>query len=141
MHFECKTAVDVSHPFSIDVKLNPVKQGNKLALNNIFFDTNSADLKPESKSELNKLVQFLKQNALVKIEIGGHTDNVGEDKSNLLLSDKRAKSVLDFLVIAGVETARLTSRGYGETKPIADNNTDEGKSKNRRTEVVILSVN
>ncbi len=140
-HFECKNAVDVSHPFLIDVKLNPVKQGNTLALNNIFFDTNSSDLKPESKTELNKLVAFLKQNATIKIEIGGHTDNVGDDKSNLTLSDKRAKAVLDFVTSEGIASARLTSKGYGETKPIADNTTEQGKAKNRRTEVTVVAVN
>jgi outer membrane protein OmpA-like peptidoglycan-associated protein len=140
-HFECKTPANVANPFSVDVKLNPVKQGNSLALNNIFFDTNSSDLKPESKTELNKLVAFLKQNATIKIEIGGHTDNVGDDKSNLSLSDKRAKAVLDFVTTEGIAATRLTSKGYGETKPIADNNTEQGKAKNRRTEITIVSVN
>lgn len=122
------------------VRLKPVKDGSTMSLNNIFFDTNSAALKPESKTELNKLVSFIKSNAIVKLEIGGHTDNVGDDKANMILSDKRAKSVCDYLITSGIEASRLVSKGYGETKPVAENTTEEGKAKNRRTEITILSV-
>lgn len=140
-HFEIKTPADASHAHTLDIPLSPVKAGNTVALNNIFFDTNSAEIKPESKTELNKLVAFLKQNATVKIEVGGHTDNVGDDKANLTLSDKRAKSVAAFLVTSGIDTLRITSKGYGETKPVATNDTDEGKAKNRRTEITVVAMN
>jgi outer membrane protein OmpA-like peptidoglycan-associated protein len=140
-HFEIQTAADANHAYQLMINLNPVKQGNSIALNNIFFDSNSATLKPESKTELIKLIAFLKQNNTIKIEVGGHTDSVGDDKANLLLSEKRAKSVLDYLANAGIDAARLRSNGYGESKPIATNDTEEGKAKNRRTEITILSVN
>ncbi len=140
-HFEVKTPADATHAHQLDIKLSPVKQGSTTALNNIFFDTNSAELKPASKTELHKLIAFLKQNPTVKMEVGGHTDNVGDDKANLTLSEKRAKSVADFLTTSGIEAMRITSKGYGETKPVTENNTDEGKSKNRRTEITIVSVN
>lgn len=139
-HFEMDKPSDIKTSKQLIVRLKPVKDGSSMALNNIFFDTNSAELKPESKTELNKLVSFIKANAIVKLEIGGHTDNVGDDKANMLLSDKRAKSVCDYLITSGIEASRLVSKGYGETKPVAENSTDEGKAKNRRTEITILSV-
>ena len=139
-HFEMDKLADIKNAKQLIVRLKPVKDGSTMSLNNIFFDTNSAALKPESKTELNKLVSFIKSNAIVKLEIGGHTDNVGDDKANMILSDKRAKSVCDYLITSGIEASRLVSKGYGETKPVAENTTEEGKAKNRRTEITILSV-
>lgn len=139
-HFECKTEAGVKNPFLIDVKLSPVKEGSKVILNNIFFDTNSSELKRESMAELNKLILFLKDNATVKIEIGGHTDNIGDDKSNQILSEKRAKSVSDFLIKSGIDLIRVLSKGYGETKPVADNASEEGRAKNRRTEFTVIAL-
>lgn len=133
-------AADLQHPVHLNVKLKPLKEGSTMDLNNIFFDTNSATLKPESKAELDKLVAFIKSNAIAKIEVGGHTDNVGDDKSNQTLSENRAKAVYDYLIKSGIEALRLTSKGYGETKPVADNTTEDGRAKNRRTEITILRV-
>jgi outer membrane protein OmpA-like peptidoglycan-associated protein len=107
-------------------------------LNNVFFETNKWDLKPESKIELNKLCDLLNANPDKKIEIGGHTDNVGSDDANLTLSNNRAASVVAYLVSQGVSAERLTSKGYGETMPIASNDTDAGRAKNRRTEFKIV---
>lgn len=139
-NFSVKDASKAKEPFQLNILLNPLKEGSSITLNNIFFDTNSSDLKPESKTELEKLSAFLKQNAKVKVEISGHTDNVGEDKSNLFLSDKRAKSVVDYIIKSGIAAERLLAKGYGETKPITTNDSEEGRAKNRRTECRITSV-
>ncbi len=139
-HFEMDSRSDSKNAQQLQVNLSPVKNGSSMALNNIFFDTNSAEIKGESKTELNKLVSFIKANAIAKIEVGGHTDNIGDDKANQLLSEKRAKAVCDYLIASGIEPIRLVSKGYGESKPVADNQTEEGRSKNRRTEITILSV-
>lgn len=122
-----------------DVPMNPIKTGEKVVLKNIFFETGKFDLKPESKVELEKLLRFLSDNPIVSIEIAGHTDNQGNEASNKVLSQNRAKSVLDYLTNAGVAAIRLTSAGYGSTKPIADNATEEGRSQNRRTEFIITA--
>jgi len=94
-------------------------------------------LKPESFAELGKLVSFLNSNATVKIEIGGHTDSTGDKISNQKLSENRAKSVMDYLLSKGIVASRLTSKGYGDTKPVADNKTEEGRAANRRTAFIV----
>ena len=109
-----------------------------MVLKNIFFETNEYTLLEPSKAELNKLVEFLTQNSSLKIEIGGHTDNVGSDDLNKKLSENRAKSVYEYLISAGIDKARLSYKGYGSTKPIAANNTEAGKAENRRTEFKII---
>ena len=124
-------------PFNIRVPLQKIKVGGMVVLNNIFFDTNKFDLLPESKVELQQLIQFLNSNPTVSIEIGGHTDNVGDDKSNMLLSESRAKTVYSYLVNNRVSASRLSYKGYGETNPVGENNTEEGRKNNRRTEFKI----
>jgi outer membrane protein OmpA-like peptidoglycan-associated protein len=124
--------------FSFDVPLQKIKAGSSIVLNNVFFDTDKSDLKPASKIELNKLVQFLSENPTLRVELGGHTDNIGSDADNLNLSERRAKAVVDFLVANGVTVDRLTAVGYGESKPLESNDTAEGRAKNRRTEFTIL---
>jgi len=109
-------------------------------LRNIFFDTGKYNLKPESVSELKKLLEFMEHNPALKIEIGGHTDNVGGEAYNLELSENRAKSVFDFLTQRGIEPSRLTYRGFGYSKPIATNDTQDGRAKNRRTEISITGI-
>ncbi len=98
---------------------------------------NKYDLKPESQVELDKLIQLLNENPNLKVEISGHTDNVGSPADNLVLSNNRAKAVVNYLVSKGINTNRLSFKGYGETKPIADNKTDEGRAQNRRTEMKV----
>ena len=99
-----------------------------------FFDVNKWELKPESKTELDKLIAFLATNPALKIELSGHTDNTGDKKANLILSTNRAKSVYDHIIINGkIGAARLTYKGYGDTKPKVPNDTPENKAKNRRT--------
>jgi len=121
-----------------DILLEPIKKGTKVVLNNIFFETGKAELKPISYVELNKAVKLLEDNATMVVEIGGHTDSRGSDAANLSLSQARAKSVQSYLELAGIESSRLRSKGYGETVPIADNETAEGRTANRRTEFVIV---
>ncbi len=139
-HFSVKKEGDSANAYRLDVALTTAKEGSKVILKNVFFDTNSSDLKPESNAEMNKLVSFMKLNAGIKVEVSGHTDNVGDDKSNQVLSERRAKSVNDFLVKAGIAQERVTAKGYGETKPVAGNDTEEGRARNRRTEFTIIST-
>ncbi|WPU91133.1 OmpA family protein [Mucilaginibacter sabulilitoris] len=126
-------------PFTVSVSLSPIEVGNKVILKNIFFDTNKFDLEAESKSELLKLIEFLTANPTVHIEISGHTDNVGADQINQTLSENRAKSVYQYLINNKIATTRLIYKGYGKTQPIAPNDSDEDRAKNRRTEFKIIS--
>lgn len=130
---------EAKNPFNIAVLLEPIEIGNKVILNNIFFDTNKSDLKPESIAELQQLVSFLTVNPAVHIEISGHTDNVGNDELNQTLSENRAKSVYQYLVSNKIPAARLVYKGYGKAQPVAPNTTEEGRSRNRRTEFKIIS--
>ena len=125
-------------PFLKNVDLSPIKAGESIVLKNIFFASKSFNLEPESEVELNKLYTLLSHNANLKIEIGGHTDNIGDDNTNMILSKNRAKAVMDYLVEKGISKDRLSYKGYGETKPIASNDTAEGRAQNRRTEVKVI---
>jgi len=122
----------------LDIGLKPIEKGAKVVLNNIFFETGKATLSPQSRLELQKAIDLLKANQSMIIEVGGHTDNVGEDAANMKLSHDRAKAVRDYLVNAGIAPARLQAKGYGESNPIASNDTDNGRQANRRTEFIIL---
>jgi outer membrane protein OmpA-like peptidoglycan-associated protein len=124
-------------PFNIRIPLQKIKVGGMVVLNNIFFDTNKFNLLYESKVELQQLISFLNSNPNLSIEIGGHTDHVGDDKSNLILSENRAKTVYNYLISNKIPAQRLSYKGYGETKPIAENSTEEGRQTNRRTEFKI----
>ncbi|MCO6501115.1 MAG: PD40 domain-containing protein [Vicingus serpentipes] len=132
------TSGTAQDPFIKDVKMNPIKEGETVILKNVFFETNKFDLKPKSKIELDKLVDFLKKNPTVAIELGGHTDNVGNSKLNQVLSDNRAKAVYDYLVEKSIAKDRLSTKGYGDTQPIASNDTEDGRAENRRTEFKVL---
>ncbi|HEY8781403.1 MAG TPA: OmpA family protein [Mucilaginibacter sp.] len=127
------------NPFNISVLLEPIEIGNKVILNNVFFDTNKFDLKPESIAELQKLVEFLTLNPSLQIEISGHTDDVGNDQLNQALSENRAKSVYEYLIANKIDASRLVYKGYGKTQPIAPNDSEEGRKKNRRTEFKIIA--
>jgi outer membrane protein OmpA-like peptidoglycan-associated protein/tetratricopeptide (TPR) repeat protein len=132
----------------MDVPLIPISTLDPVALKNVFFDLNKATLRPESFVELNKLRDFLKANPTIRIEIAGHTDTRGDAAENLKLSDARAKSVMDYLIKEGIDPKRLSSKGYGESKPIVSDEAiskltdDRAKEKahqeNRRTEYTIL---
>ncbi len=110
-----------------------------ITLNNVYFDSGKSSLKPSSFKELDELVELMKLKKKLRIEIGGHTDNIGEDEDNLILSSNRAKSVKKYLISHGTPSSRIQTKGYGESQPIADNATEKGRQKNRRTEVKILS--
>ena len=115
-----------------------IEQPKSFTLDNVHFDSGKSSIKTSSYDELKELVDFLKLKPEIKIEIGGHTDNVGEELANQTLSQERASSVKKYLVEHGVSSSRLIAKGYGESIPVADNNTEKGKKLNRRTEVRIL---
>lgn len=138
-NFSLKDGATNLQPLIKDVPLSLIKEGEKVILKNVFFETAKYDLKDESKIELDKLVIFLQKNPTVKIEISGHTDNQGDKKSNITLSENRSKSVTNYLISKGISADRLTSKGYGDSVPVADNSTPEGRSLNRRTEFKIVS--
>lgn len=140
-HFSCKTAAAIKNAYILNIPMKQARAGEKVILRNIFFETGSFELKSESFPELGKLISFLNVNPKIKIEVSGHTDNVGDEKSNLTLSGKRAQAVYDYLVKAAIAPVRLSFKGYGETKPVADNDTEDGRTQNRRTEFNILSTN
>ncbi len=121
-----------------DLYLVPIEKGEKIKINNIFFEFGKSDLLPESFPELNRLAEFLQKNPEIKIQINGHTDNIGSDKDNKILSQKRASAVQDYLINKGIASARIKSIGYGESKPIKSNDTEEGRALNRRVEFIIL---
>ena len=123
-----------------NIVLQPIEKNAAIVLKNIFFETNRFELSPASVTELDKLVSLLQENPTIKIEIGGHTDNVGKAADNLTLSDHRAKAVVDYLLTKKIDPARLSAKGYGMTQPVADNNTTEGRALNRRTEMKITGL-
>jgi outer membrane protein OmpA-like peptidoglycan-associated protein len=127
-----------SDPVLKDVPLEPLETGAKVIMKNVFFETDHYDLMEESKIELNKLIDLLTKNPAVKIEIGGHTDNVGKHEYNVTLSENRAKSVMTYLLENGIAQDRLSYKGYGETQPIDSNETEAGRAKNRRTEFKVV---
>jgi outer membrane protein OmpA-like peptidoglycan-associated protein len=132
--------IQTDEPIEIFIDLEKIELGNTVILNNIFFDTDKFELKEESKQELEKLIVFLKENKNIKIEISGHTDNIGDSVHNMNLSKNRAKSVCEYLMDNQIEEKRLTFKGYGDTRPIVENTTKENRAKNRRTEFKIIET-
>mgnify|MGYP001089366281 CR=1 FL=1 len=114
--------------------------GAKTRLNNILFNTNSADLTKLSTAMLDNFAEYLMENPKIQIRIEGHTDNIADANFNIKLSKKRAQKVYRYLIKKGIKRTRMNYEGYGETKPIADNNTEKGRAKNRRTEFVITAM-
>ena len=125
-------------PVIKDIYLQKIEVGLTVRLKNIYFDYNKTTLKKESFIELNKVVDFLKQNAHVEIEIAGHTDSDGTDESNNTLSQGRSQAVVDYIISQGIDRSRLTAHGYGESKPIDTNDTEAGRANNRRVEFTVL---
>ena len=122
---------------SQNLTLVPIESGQSITMNNLFFESKQFALKNESFLELNRIVKFMEQNPTVKIEIGGHTDDVGSDENNLVLSEKRAFEVYMNLISKSVSKDRLTYVGYGETKPKVPNINDQNRGMNRRVELMI----
>lgn len=137
-HFELKGVHEKADPYRKNVPLKPIQVGETVELQNIFFEFDKYRLLPESKVELDKLVKMLKNNPEMKIRLQGHTDNQGTEEYNMELSENRAKSVHDYLVENGIAKDRLSYKGFGESKPIATNETEEGRAKNRRTEFEVI---
>jgi outer membrane protein OmpA-like peptidoglycan-associated protein len=135
-HFEL-TRPDSASPYILEILLQPIDSGFSIVLKNVLFQYNSATLLEGSFTELQKIKELLSKNPGLKVEISGHTDNVGSKEFNLQLSQKRAESVVQFLVSNGIDKSRLIAVGYGETRPIADNSSEAGRTENRRTEMKI----
>lgn len=127
-------------PIHIDVFLEPLTTGITTTLKNIFFDTDQYTLRPKSKTELEKVITFLKNNPSVKVGIGGHTDDIGSDDYNKNLSLQRAKSVYEHLIKHGVAPQQLQYKGYGESKPIVPNDSEANRQMNRRIDFTILGL-
>jgi len=123
-----------------DLYLQPVEVGITVRLDNIFFDFDKTTLKPESYTELNKVLNFLESNPRVKIEIAGHTDDRGSDDYNVQLSHGRAQAVVEYLISQGITFERIVAQGYGERVPVATNTTDQGRAINRRVEFTVLTI-
>ncbi|HEV7622351.1 MAG TPA: OmpA family protein, partial [Flavisolibacter sp.] len=121
-----------------DLYLVPIEIGQVVRLNNVFFDFDKWDLRPESFIELDRVVSLLNENPAIEIEMSAHTDNRGSDDYNFKLSDNRARSVMDYIISKGIAPARIISHGYGKTKPVVPNDTDENRQLNRRVEFKIL---
>jgi outer membrane protein OmpA-like peptidoglycan-associated protein len=137
-NFQLKEKKDIIDPYILEIKMKKIKLGGTVILRNIFFDTGKYDLLPESKVELQKLIDFLNLNRTLIIEIEGHTDNVGSEEMNQKLSESRANEVYEYLIDHGIDELRMKYSGYGLTRPISSNETDEGKALNRRTEFKII---
>ena len=121
------------------VELYNIEVGSKIALRNVFFATGQAEIKSNSHAELDRLVKLLKDVPGLKIELSGHTDNVGSESANVKLSQNRAQAVVDYLKGKGIADSRLTAKGYGSSAPIANNKTADGRQQNRRTEFLITA--
>ena len=122
-----------------DITLKEIKVGGQYPLNDILFATNSYELNDTIKTVLNDFSEFLVENPTLHVDINGHTDNVGDHQSNVMLSENRARTVYEYLVSKGIVKSRLAYKGFGEAKPVASNDKEEGRSKNRRTVFVVTS--
>lgn len=127
-------------PANVDVDLQPVELGKAYRMKDIYYESNSAELTQDSKKVLDEFIDFLNENPRIKVSIQGHTDNLGSDASNLLLSNNRAKSVYEYLVQKGISASRLSYKGFGESVPVSENDTEVGRALNRRTEFLVTGM-
>jgi outer membrane protein OmpA-like peptidoglycan-associated protein len=123
---------------NLELAIEEAKTGQSIVLNNIYFEVGKAVIKTEFSTDLDRIVQFLKDNPRAKLEIQGHTDSTGSLTLNNKLSQERANSVVEYLKKNEIESSRLTSKGYGPSVPITTNSTTEGKAKNRRVEMKVM---
>lgn len=140
MPFQAEIEIKPNQDFHYNIELIPIKVGAKAVLRNIYFAPNSASLTIDALEGLEKLVEFMKINPKVEILISGHTDIGSTQEFNIKLSEARAKAVKDYLVQMGIEPSRISHKGYGNAKPIADNHTPEGRALNRRIEIEIIKM-
>ena len=136
-NFQMKERMEIIDPYILEIKLNEIEVGGSVVLRNVFFNTGSYELLPQSKVELQRLIDFLITNKSLYIELEGHTDNVGGEDMNRKLSESRAEEVYKYLINTGIEKYRMTFRGFGYSQPISSNETIEGRALNRRTEFKI----
>ncbi len=130
--------VKKEEPVKVNFEVKPVEVGTNVKLNNIYFETSQAVFEKSSLVVLDNFLEYLEENPNIKISIDGHTDNVGNDNDNQVLSEQRSKAVANYLILQGLDKKRIVStHGYGESKPVATNDTPEGRALNRRTEFVI----
>jgi len=131
--------VDSTHPAirNVNVDIKPIELNQSYRINDIYFGFNKFELSEESKMVLDQLIEFLTESPSICIQIQGHTDNIGNDADNMKLSENRARSVYNYIVLKGIAVKRLTYHGYGKTMPVTDNDSEEGRAKNRRTVFVI----
>lgn len=127
-------AKDTKLTFNVNIEF---EMPTTYTLNHVFFDSGKSTLRPDSYTELNKLAKFMANKKTVNVEIGGHTDNVGVKEANQKLSEERANAVRNYLIKKGIAAERVTAKGYGDSRPVASNDSESGKQKNRRTEVNI----
>lgn len=139
-NFALNQTAETQHPYELKIELNPIETGSTAVLRNVFFNTGSYELLPQSEPELKQLLAFLRFNPGVSVEIAGHTDEVGTAAYNSTLSENRAKAVYNYLVGAGIAAKRLSYKGYGFSLPVASNETETGRAQNRRTEFRIIQV-
>jgi len=137
-NFNLSGVNSTNDPFLKDIPMKMIKVGESVVLKNIFFETDKYDLKESSRIELQKLIGLMEKNPGIKIEISGHTDNVGTPDYNLQLSQNRSGTVNDYLVNHGISQDRLFYKGYGESRPIDTNHSDTGRANNRRTEFTVI---
>ena len=141
-NFQLNDTLQITEPYEKSIALTPVKgemtKGKSWTLNNVFFETGSAELSDKSYLELSQLIDFLQSNSHIRIKVNGHTDNVGTDTDNLRLSNDRALAVKKYLIGKGIEVNRIEHQGFGESKAIDTNETESGRKRNRRTEIEIL---
>ncbi|GAB3264026.1 PA14 domain-containing protein [Larkinella harenae] len=132
-----KDTVAASAPVKLPERFEGLKTGDKVVMNQVFFVQSEYRLLPESFAELDRLLRTMKENPALTIEISGHTDNVGDPRLNRALSENRANVIATYLIRNGIESRRITTKGYGGTRPVAENTTESGRSKNRRVEFVV----
>ena len=137
-NFDLKTSEEFQE-VEKNIALKPIEVGQSIVLKNIFFDFDKATIRPESANELDRLIKLLTENPTLKIELGSHTDSKGSDEYNQKLSQSRSQSVVTYLIGKGIATDRLVAKGYGESVPVATNDTEAGRQENRRSEFKILS--
>lgn len=140
-HFTFSGQHSLKKPFQRDVPLEAIRVGGTVVLHNVFYATGSYELEEESRAELNRIYDFLVDNPAIGVEISGHTDNTGTPEHNQNLSEQRARRVVDYLLQRGIKPSRMTAAGYGEEQAVADNDTEEGRALNRRTELKVIAIN
>jgi outer membrane protein OmpA-like peptidoglycan-associated protein/tetratricopeptide (TPR) repeat protein len=139
-HFTFAGQHTQAEPLQRDVPMEAIRVGSVVVLHNVFYASESFELEQASRTELNRVYDFLLVNPAIGVEISGHTDNTGTPEHNQKLSEQRAQSVVDYLLDKGIDTGRIKAAGYGEGQPVADNGTEEGKALNRRTELKIIAI-